>query len=266
MFFSRWFYYLSSIPTLLVGVRNWPSVVAMFLGLPARRPLIIELRNGCRFKVRSAMDIWIIKETCLDRDYERCSVDIEDGWTILDIGAGLGDFAILVAREHPHSAVYAYEPFPESFVLFQENLTLNRISNVRAFPHAIGAQSGPMCLDTGPRAAVQHSTARASANSNEEAVQVLGTTLGRVFEDLGLQRCDFLKMDCEGAEYDILFNTSKEVLCKIKHIALEYHDGITAFSHADLVLFLEEKGLRVKTYPNPVHPELGFLYALNQDL
>jgi hypothetical protein len=57
-------------------------MVAAFLGCRDSTPMIVELHNGCRFKVRSPMDIWIIKEICLDRQYELASVDIQDGWTI----------------------------------------------------------------------------------------------------------------------------------------------------------------------------------------
>ena len=117
MIFSRLSYYLSSIPTLLLSVKNWPRMLALFFGLPVSRPFVMELRNGSRFQVRTPMDVWILKEAALERQYERASVEIEDGWTIVDVGAGLGDFCISVARAHPSSTIYAYEPFPESFAL-----------------------------------------------------------------------------------------------------------------------------------------------------
>ncbi len=261
MLFSRWFYYFASVPTLLKGIANWPIAIRMFLGLPVRKPVVIELKNGCRFKVRTGMDVWIIKETCLDRDYERNSVPIKDGWVVIDIGAGLGDFAITVAREHPGSVVYAYEPFPESFTLLQENIELNRVSNVRAFPYAVGKRSETMCLETTTGIAVQHSTARTATSLNPGAVQVPGLSLADIFLNERLSRCDFLKVDCEGAEYDIFLHTDEETLRKIRHVCLEYHDGVTAFSHADLIQFFKENGFQVKIHPSPAHSDLGFLYA-----
>lgn len=60
------------------------------------------------------MDVWVVKETCLDRDYKSKGKKIQGGSTIIDIGAGLGDFAILTANEHPNSQVYAYEPYLKS--------------------------------------------------------------------------------------------------------------------------------------------------------
>ena len=258
---SRLFYYLASIPTLLSGVKNCLPVLAALARRSARRPFVVELRDGCRFLVRTPMDIWVLKEAYLDRQYERASVEIQDGWDIIDIGAGLGDFAICAAQGHPHSTIYAYEPFPESFTLLQENLRLNQIGNVKPFPYAVGSQSGSMQLQFVTPEPVQHSTA--TENKAHESVSVRSITLDQVFAELGLIRCDFLKMDCEGAEYEILFNASAATLGKIKHICLEHHDGVTPFSHTDLMRFFEKKGFQVRRLPSPAYRHLGLLYAMN---
>ena len=267
MFFRRWLYYLSSIQTLFRGVRNWPVMLAAFLHVPLRRPFTIELRgSGTRFKVRSPMDVWIIKETCLDRDYEWGGTVLQDGWVILDVGAGLGDFAICAARCHSRSTVHAYEPFPESFVLLQENVRLNRLENVHAYPYAVsGIQPGSATLYTGASEAVQHSTIPGPGRPGPDAIEVSSMTLDRIFEDLGLESCDFLKMDCEGAEYEILFHASDSTLEKIKRICLEYHDEVTPHSHGDLIRFFSEKGFQVGLRPNRAHRHLGLIYARNLD-
>ncbi len=262
---SRSRYYLASIPTLLRGVKNWPTLLALFLPLLRResQPLI-ELRpGGLRFKVRSAMDVWIIKETCLDRDYERAGVELEDGWIILDIGAGLGDFSVHAAKRHPGSLVFAYEPFPESFALLQENVKLNGLDSVRMFPNAVGSVASSQMVLYAVGAAVQHRTAATVGAASATSVTVASVTLDQIFEEQRLSRCDFLKIDCEGAEYEILFQASDQTLGKIKHICLEYHDGVTPYSHEDLAQFLRDKGFRIQMRPNPVHRRLGFLYAAN---
>jgi len=259
---SRWWYYLSSIPTLLLGVKNWPRMVATFLGLPVSKPFVLGLRTGERFQVRTAMDIWIIKEICLDGQYENASVKSEDGWTILDIGAGLGDFAVHMARNHPHSNVYAYEPFPPSFALLQENLRLNQVDNVQAFPLAVCSEAGSMRFHIASEA-VAHSTVEPTRSSAAESIQVPAVTLDQVFTELHLSGCDYLKMDCEGAEYDILFKTDPQVLRGVRHLCLEYHDGCTQYSHDDLVRFFTAHGFQVRLTPCPAYRHLGLLYARN---
>ncbi|MBN2003872.1 MAG: FkbM family methyltransferase [Anaerolineae bacterium] len=251
-------YYLSSVPTILGQIRNWYVCFGLLLN---RQPVVIRLRNGCRFKVRSLMDVWVVKETCLDRDYEANAIPIRDGWTILDIGAGLGDFAISVAYEHPRCQVYAYEPFPESYRLLEENIGLNATNNVIAAPIAVGAKSGQMTLfATG--AAVQHTTT--SVSGQAETIAVQGLSLDDVFEENALTTCNFLKMDCEGGEFDILLNASETTLEKIGNICLEYHNGVSAISHQDLGDYLQQRGFQVKTVPNPVHSHLGLLYAYRE--
>lgn len=251
---SRLSYYLASLPTLLTGIRNWPACAT----LPFRRtPLTLHLRNGLRFQVRTLMDVWIIKETCLDRDYETHGAPIQADWTVIDIGAAAGDFAILTAREHPHARVLAYEPSPASFATFQENIQLNGVRNILAYPHAVSSIAGHMALATGG-AAVQHSTTQVGAGNT---VQVQAITLEEVFRTNSLAICHFLKMDCEGGEFDILLNARPRTLARIERICLEYHDGFTEFSHTDLEKHLQQNGYRVKITPNPVHPYLGFLFA-----
>src|SRR5437870_6034719 len=139
---SRWKYYLFSIPTILLNVRNWLGVLGIFAGVPTRRPLLVHLRTGERFWVSTAMDVWILKESCLDRFYEKDGTIVQDGWNVIDIGAGMGDFAISVALRCPKSIVYAFEPFPESFAKLNDHRELNGTTNVHAFREALAGTAG----------------------------------------------------------------------------------------------------------------------------
>jgi len=256
--FTRILYYLSSIFTILRGVKNWPECIT----LPFRKTsLLIRLRNGLQFKVRTLLDVWIIKETCLDRDYEKHGTVIQNGWNVIDIGAALGDFLVLTACEHPTVWLLAYEPSPDSHALLRENLSLNGVSNARTFPLAIASSNGVISLSTSGEA-VQHSTAQKKKDKpDEQTIEVQAISLRDVFRTNSLKRCHFLKMDCEGGEFDILLNAKPETLQLIDRICLEYHDGFTEFSHSDLVKHLQQNGYQVKITPNPVHSYLGFLYA-----
>jgi FkbM family methyltransferase len=229
-----------------------------------RQPFVIALQRGPRFWARTALDVWIIKETCLDRDYEAASVHLQDGWTVLDIGAALGDFTVHAARQCPHGTVYAYEPFPASFALLEQNVRLNQLANVRLFALAVGGlPTGRLVLHT-TGAAGQHSTAITTTTA--PTLEVPSLSLDEIFRTQALPRCDYLKIDCEGAEYEILFAASATTLQKIHHLCLEYHNGITVHTGAELAQYLEARGFRVALRPNPVHAHLGFLYARNLTL
>jgi len=259
MRFSRWWYYLTSLPTLLLGVTGWPALIGWLIRPAPRGNVQLTLRTGERFEARSLMDVWVIKETCLDQGYERAAVPIQPGWTVIDIGAGLGDFTVDAARKTPGGMVYAYEPFPGSFALLERNLALNRVDNARAFNLAVGAAEGSLSLRTDPAEPVMHHTAYSGQDGT--VVEVPAVPLDRLFADLGIDRCDFLKIDTEGAEYDILMHAAPSTLAKIAHICLEYHDGFTPHSHAELARFLEDHGFSVTIQPNPAHDYLGLMHA-----
>jgi FkbM family methyltransferase len=255
---SRFIYYARSLVTLITGIHNWPRVVPLFLPGWRSEPVILRLRNGLRFKVRQAMDVWVIKETCLDREYEQASVAIDDGWTVVDIGAGLGDFAIMTARQRPGCTVHAYEPLPGSFELLVENCALNGVSNVIPHCAAIGARDGSLSL-VASEVAVMSSTSAIAEDGDAQPVEAL--SLESALRSEGIDACDYLKIDCEGAEFDILPNTSSDVLRRVRNICLEYHDNATGGSHADLVALLRERGFDTRVTPSRVHWYLGLLHA-----
>jgi FkbM family methyltransferase len=260
---SKWMYYATSIPTLLGGVKSWGAIARLPFHKASSQPIRVELRDGCQFLVRSLMDLWIVKETCLDRIYEESPLLLGKDSVMVDIGAGLGDFTVHIACTYPGCRVYAYEPFAESFRLLEQNLALNDMTGgVQAFPLAIGARSGPMRLQTATGVAVRHSTAASGEASGSPAtIRVDGLSLDDAFRRLGFSRCGLLKVDCEGGEYDIFFHASPGTLKKIGRIAMEYHDGMTEHSHGELVAFLTRHGFSVRTRPNPVHGNIGMLFA-----
>jgi hypothetical protein len=107
--------------------------------------------------------------------------------------------------------------------------------------------------------AVQYRTAGA-AGSGAGRFTVPCVALSGVLSSLS-QPVDFLKLDVEGAEYDMLFSLDDASLARIRRVAMEYHEGVARYSHADLARFFRDHGWAVRVTPSPVRPELGFLYA-----
>lgn len=222
-------------------------------------------RSSLKFRVRGAMDIWSIKETFLDRFYENYGFTIQPNWKIIDIGAGLGDYTLYAAVAQPTSQVFSFEPYPESFGLMQENLRLNAITNVQTFDEAIGATSGELILDLTGGEPLQFQSQLKQAVHIEKSLLVSSLSLVDALAKLGLRSCNLLKLDCEGAEYTILFGAPQPVLENIQRIVMEYHDDLNQYNHADLTRFLKERGFVVETFPNPVHAHLGYLRAIRKN-
>ncbi len=256
---SAFSYYLKSIVTLNAGVRNRSVLLKLLFDLPLDRPYQVDLRDGTHFLALTLMDLWVLKETILDRTYEKVGVPLQMGWTVVDIGAALGDFAIWAALQMSTGRVIAVEPFPTSVELLQENLHLNLLDNVSLCECAVASQNGSSHLNLATGEAAQHSTAGAGDTSSRIEVQTV--TLADLFDTNNIQVCDYLKMDCEGAEYDILMNAPADLLARITRICMEVHDGVTHYSRVDLQQFLEANGYGVRITPNPVHENLAYLYA-----
>jgi methyltransferase, FkbM family len=256
---NRFSYYCSSMLTLFKGVKNQAALLTLATRQPSDEPIEIRLRNGERFWVSTLMDAWILKETVLDREYEKVSLPLQPNWTVVDIGAALGDYAVWAGRQLTAGKLFAVEPFPHSVHLLRDNLALNQVTNVTVVESAIGGQDGRSGLQLVTGQAVQHSTAAIGALAGSVAVDVV--SLGTFFKEMNIQTCDYLKIDCEGAEYEILFNSSAETLSRIRRICMEVHDGMTKYSRKDMIDFLENYGFTPRLTPNPVHEELAYLFA-----
>ncbi|WP_197097623.1 FkbM family methyltransferase [Pelagovum pacificum] len=239
--------------TLLTGLRAPLSTIALFL-VPSRVvPTTITLRRtGLSFEVREPMDAWVVKETCLDRDYFRDFAEPAPDWRILDIGAGLGDFTVLAASLAPDGVVHAYEPFADSFALLGRNLRRNGITTATIHNEAAAARDGTRALLPG--------RARAGMQVFGPGEGIEATSLARILDRLPGRRCDFMKIDCEGGEFDLILNGADQ-LHRVDRIALEYHEALTNHTSDELIACLRSEGFVVRRARNPVHANTGFLFA-----
>lgn len=261
----RFAYYLRSVGTLLAHFGSPASVAGTFLARGRLDPRVVRLRSsGLRFLVRNRMDIWVIKETCIDRDYERCGVPLEDGWNVIDVGAGIGDFSVLAAHASPRGAVHAYEPFPGSFALLQRNIGLNGVANVTAFEEAISGPQTELFLDLSDVAEVRHVTRRVDDTTHPPSgrrLNVSSITLKEAIARLPGSRCHLLKLDCEGAEFDIILASDDASWEAVDRVVGEYHEGPQTGSSSALVAALSDRGFDARRSPNPYRRDVGFIYA-----
>ena len=188
--------------------------------------------------------------------------ELEPDWRVIDIGAGLGDFTVFAAKHCPKGVVHAYEPLAESLNLLRRNLELNSIENVQFYNLAVAAEAGLLVQEDAEREAVSR---RFIAGEPGKGA-VTAVSLDRVLDKLPDGVCDFMKMDCEGCEFDLLLNSSPQTLSRIKRISMEYHDEATSITGAELAIRLQSLGFAVRIKENPVHPYLGFLYAEHKRL
>ena len=224
--------------------RNWPSVILSYFGLLEDAQLVFTLHNGIKYIVASSNDWPTIFEIWSGRIYTPLGDEIKSGYTVVDIGAHVGVFSIFAASHSDSVRVVSYEPHPDNFQLLTENIKLNNLKNIEPLQLAVSGASGKRKLFIS-RQDVGHSLVK----PQKSYVEVDCVTLNEVLSQIG--KCDFLKMDCEGAEYDILFNTSAECLNKVSKISVECHDSAdfvprhNNYNAYDLKTYLEHIGFKV---------------------
>jgi FkbM family methyltransferase len=161
---------------------------------------------------------------------------------VVDIGANVGVFSLLAARQA--RLVYALEPASSNF--FRLVSSVSRAKNVVPLNLACGAQDGRSVLDLSINP-VSFSLLTSGSPGKQESVDVV--TLGTLFERFNITRCDFLKLDCEGSEFDIILDSDPSLWRRVTRIVMEYHDHLSErFSHRDLLQKLEKLGFRTIAY------------------
>jgi len=171
----------------------------------------------------------ILEEIRLDvYDFDR--VDIKDGDVIVDIGAHIGIFACYAAAKYPNAKVYAFEPAKETF----EDLK----KNAAAYPNITAFNFG---VSDKPEIEIQYLPHMNYSTSGYYSKDVNGAvkekvkcmSLDEIIDMVGNIR--FLKVDCEGAEWDIIPKCKQ--LDRVEYLSCELHTGLpntdmTAFKQA----------------------------------
>src|SRR5205823_3837091 len=150
---------------------------------------------------------------------------IKCGDIVVDIGANIGLFSLFAASISPDIQVYAFEPASDTFALLQENAAANNLANIHCQKCAVTATTGEarLYLDSGSLGdSVIRELVGDENISGTERVPCL--SLDDLFFRYELPRCDFLKVDCEGSEFDLFSSASPQTLARITAIAVEYHE------------------------------------------
>ncbi|MDA4118522.1 MAG: FkbM family methyltransferase [Thaumarchaeota archaeon] len=218
-----------------------------------------RLSNGDRMYLRSAFDFdaSTLEEVFYNNIYEK-EFTVKPGDVVLDVGAHIGSFTLKAAREvGPAGRVISFEPSSENFGLLGRNVAANSYANIRLYNVAVGSQPGTARLQLHQRRGTNSLYAHSTSESvGMEDVEV--RTLDSVVRELNLARVDFMKIDVEGAELEVL-KGAKEVLASFHpSIAMETHDF--GPSEAELTEFLVAFGYAAKRVPYQTRL-LGLLYA-----
>jgi len=153
-------------------------------------------------------------------------LDLKDK-VVYDIGAFQGVMTLFFATRA--KTVVTYEPHPANYRRVLENLALNQLTNVRAFPRAVGNQEGTLLLTFDPRmpgAASGDGTIRAQIAASIAEAETVEVPIVRLDDDLersGLPAPDFIKLDIEGMELAALEGMRQTLTRRHPALYLELH-------------------------------------------
>lgn len=133
-------------------------------------------------------------------EYEFLSQQEMSEGVIVDVGANLGVFSLLLAKQHPHREVHAFEPSPSTFQALKKNISHNGVDNVVANEKAVGDVDEWTSFQADPES---RATARFSGESSAHAVEVSCVQLDTYLEQHDVDRVAFLKVDVEGFEMSV---------------------------------------------------------------
>jgi FkbM family methyltransferase len=204
----------------------------------------IKVADSARFKVRvNTSDALMIWEVWKAKVYDDVRIPILEGDVVVDIGAHIGAFAVRAARQAHRGKVYSYEAARSTYLMLEKNRKLNSLENLSIENSAVSNRRGEMHLYMPANNSILGSL-RQDTSGFKEMVQAI--TFSDIIAEHALERVDFLKIDVEGAEFDILFACSDEIFAKIQRMVIEYHEFEgDKRSHQDLVNLLDSQGFKV---------------------
>ena len=207
----------------------------------------IGLRFVCR--IRNANDMRHLVEIFVDDIYHYTLRNK----IVLDVGMSNADSSIYFANAGS-TLVIGLEPIPDTFELAKRNILLNELGDkIIPIKAALSAASGSVRVrydrDWPNLASLNPPTADNSGSTEpDRVITVETTTIESIMSRFGIDHVDMIKMDCEGAEYQILRSISKDTMSRISSLTIEFHQGIQ-----DITDILRSNGFDVRiwaTYKN----------------
>jgi FkbM family methyltransferase len=239
-------YYARSLRALSRVATNRSIARCMF---PGQRRL--DLRDGRSIRLSAPIDLLVVKETLCDDVYRVNDLDAPDG-IVVDVGAGIGEFTLMVASRSPRYTIVSYEPNPHTFRLLEGNVAAFGYRNVVLAPVAVGSEDSYRLhgIRSGPLAS-------AVPGGAGTVVEVRAVRLDESLPDAPVR---LLKIDCEGLELDVL-RSAAGVLDRVDRVVVEFHRHLLPNADDRVGELLQAHGFRTATRHDPYDNAIGYVYA-----
>jgi FkbM family methyltransferase len=256
MCIARWAAGLRTSQNARQELSNWfPVLTRVATGRPVQE---LRLRRGGTLAAPRSADLWnhfngIWLMGCYTADEP-----LSKGGVVIDIGANVGIFSLLAAPVA--DLVLALEPLREAFECLSRNVASVQADNVVCVNRAVAGKEGQALLRANASlTAGRLLSADLDERSAGSAQQVETVTLAGIFDEWSIASCAFLKLDCEGAEFEIFDSTPSEVFQRVHRVALEVHEEIAGRRVHEILDRLACEGFSTRS--RPVGPGFALVSA-----
>lgn len=166
---------------------------------------------------------------------------------VIDIGANVGYFSFYVLSKFPKATIHAFEPFPPNANLLTHYREQHPQLNLNIHQQAVSGVPGELTLGYDPKD--EFSTSASHIITDQAGtISVECITLPDFIREHKIKQIDWLKVDCEGAEYDIFKQGADDFLPIVKAVTLETHDSENPGEDQEsLKALLAQHGFQVRT-------------------
>ena len=179
---------------------------------------------------------------------------------IIDCGANIGLGTIYLKKQYPNSKVIAFEPDPTIFKTLEKNIEINNLTGVTLINKAVWVDNDTIDFEV-----EGGFSGRINKYEGHSNIIKVGT---QRLKDLLMQNISFLKVDIEGAEFEVIKDCS-ENLHFVEYLFIEYHSHISETQKlGELLVILTKAGFRyhVKEAYTVKHPFVDKDVMLGMDL
>jgi FkbM family methyltransferase len=160
-------------------------------------------------------------EIFINKDYDAEGCLVEPGDVVLDLGANYGFFT-LYSINRGAKKVYSVEPFQGAFNHIKGLSGIFPIIN--PINKAISEEDGHVSMYIHEESSAINCTSSHGEmfGKTHNEVQVESININTLLSSIS-ETIDFMKVDCEGSEYELFSTITSENLNKIRKMAIEVH-------------------------------------------
>jgi FkbM family methyltransferase len=141
--------------------------------------------------------------------------------SVLDVGANVGDWALLAAELLPHATVRALEIVPATFARLRERVSDHH--RIRCFSLGLADRHGRLAIHYDPGASTHATFTEYPRSWTGQLIDCQVTTGDAFIRAQGIERVDFLKIDVEGAEHLVLAGLAESLRARrVRFVQFEY--------------------------------------------